>query len=85
MILKLADADRDQCAREFGAKRFEPMPGRAMGQYIVVPETILKSPSLLDAWLRKSHRYVAAIPAKGSMKKTAKKTKTASSKRVRSR
>jgi len=85
MILKLAEADRDECSREFGAKPFEPMPGRAMGQYIVVPEKVLQSPSLLDAWLRKSHRYVAAMPPKESVKKPVKKSKTPSSKRVRSR
>jgi TfoX/Sxy family transcriptional regulator of competence genes len=85
MILKLADGDRAECTREFGAKPFEPIPGRAMGQYIVVPPAILESPSMLDAWLRKSHRYVAGMPSKASVKKTAKKSKTGSAKRVRAR
>ena len=85
MILKLSEADRAACAREFGAKPFAPMPGRAMGQYIVVPEAILQSPSLLDAWLRKSYGYAAALPPKRAAKKAATKKKTASTKRVRSR
>ena len=85
MILKLSEADRAACAREFGAKPFAPMPGRAMGQYIVVPEAILQSPSLLDAWLGKSYRYAAALPSKRTAKKTAARKKRASTKRVRSR
>jgi len=77
MILKLAEADRDECTREFGAKPFEPMPGRAMGQYIVVPDAILKSPALLDTWLQKSYRYVAALPQKRGAKTTPKRTRAA--------
>ena len=85
MILKLSEADRAACAREFGAKPFAPMPGRAMGHYIVVPEAILDSPSLLDAWLQKSYRYAAALPQKQGAKTTAKKSKPTSTRRVRSR
>jgi len=85
MILKLSEADRAACVREFSAKPFEPMPGRAMGQYIVIPQAILESPSLLGAWLRKSHRYVSAMPSKGSAKKAVKKAKTGSTTRVRAR
>jgi TfoX/Sxy family transcriptional regulator of competence genes len=87
MILKLSEADRAACAREFGAQPFAPMPGRAMGQYVVVPEAILQSPSLLDAWLRKSYRYAAALPPKraAKAKTSTKKAKVGSRKQARSR
>ncbi len=64
MILRLSEQDRAECARQFGARRFEPMPGRPMREYVEVPEKILKSPTLLDTWLSKARDYAAALPPK---------------------
>jgi TfoX/Sxy family transcriptional regulator of competence genes len=64
MILRLSEPDRAACASQFGARRFEPMPGRPMREYIEVPERMLKSPKLLDTWLRKARDYAAALPPK---------------------
>ena len=33
------------------AKAFEPMPGRAMKEYVVVPDAVIKSPAKLRAWI----------------------------------
>ncbi len=64
MILRLSEQDRAACASQFGARRFEPMPGRPMREYVEVPEKILKSPALLDTWLRKARDYATALPPK---------------------
>jgi TfoX/Sxy family transcriptional regulator of competence genes len=64
MILRLSEQDRTACASRFGARLFEPMPGRPMREYIEVPERMLKSPNLLDTWLRKARDYAAALPHK---------------------
>ncbi len=64
MILRLSERDRAVCAERFEARRFEPMPGRPMREYVEVPEQILKSPELLDAWLRKARDHAAALPPK---------------------
>ena len=85
MILKLSEADRDACAREFGAKPFEPMPGRAMREYITVPGAVLQSPSLLDAWLRRSYRYAASLGSKRTAKRTGTPAKAGPRKKVRGR
>jgi TfoX/Sxy family transcriptional regulator of competence genes len=37
-----------------GAKRFEPMPGRPMGDYVVLPPEVLDDDSMLNAWLEKA-------------------------------
>jgi len=87
MILKLSEADRDACAREFGAKPFEPMPGRPMREYIAVPDAVLRSPTLLDSWLRRSYGHAAALPAKRAAKTQApaKEAKGGGRKQARTR
>ncbi len=63
MMLRLSSADRTLIAKK-GAKPFEPMPGRLMTEYIVVPESILKSPRQLNTWLAKSLGYARSLPPK---------------------
>ena len=46
------------------AKVFEPMPGRAMKEYVVVPEAVIKSPAKLRAWIDHAHDCAKALPAK---------------------
>ncbi|TME59968.1 MAG: TfoX/Sxy family protein [Chloroflexi bacterium] len=48
------------------AKPFEPMPGRAMTGYIVVPDAIAKSPAKLREWIGEAHDYAKTLPAKGA-------------------
>ena len=62
MIVRLSDADRE-AARRDGARPFEPMPGRPMREYVVVPEAA-REPSTLRAWLAKAHTYAASLPPK---------------------
>lgn len=46
------------------AKTFKPMPGRAMKEYVVVPEAVIKSPAKLRAWIDHAYDYAKALPAK---------------------
>jgi TfoX/Sxy family transcriptional regulator of competence genes len=46
------------------AKSFEPMPGRAMKEYLVVPDAVIKSPAKLRAWIDHAHAYATKLPAK---------------------
>jgi TfoX/Sxy family transcriptional regulator of competence genes len=63
MIVRLSNADREALGRE-GARAFEPMPGRPMREYVVVPEAIRDSPSRLRPWLVRAHAYAASLPPK---------------------
>jgi TfoX/Sxy family transcriptional regulator of competence genes len=63
MIVRLSDADRE-AARHDGARPFEPMPGRPMREYVVVPDAVRASPSTLRAWLAKAHDYAASLAPK---------------------
>lgn len=46
------------------AKSFEPMPGRPMKEYVVVPDAVVKSPAKLRAWVDRAHAYATKLPAK---------------------
>ena len=46
------------------AKSFEPMPGRPMKEYVVVPEAVVKSPAKLRLWIDHAHEYAKELPAK---------------------
>jgi TfoX/Sxy family transcriptional regulator of competence genes len=63
MIVRLSATDRQMLGQE-GARPFEPMPGRAMREYVVVPAAICESPSALRSWLAKAQAYAASLPPK---------------------
>jgi TfoX/Sxy family transcriptional regulator of competence genes len=46
------------------ARAFEPMPGRAMKEYLVVPDAVVKSPAKLRLWIDHAHEYAKTLPAK---------------------
>jgi len=66
MILRLSEQDRTILLQERGARIFEPMPGRPMREYVVVPESILASPPKLSEWLNRAQAYARTLPAKSS-------------------
>jgi TfoX/Sxy family transcriptional regulator of competence genes len=64
MVLRLPDEQRTEFLRLKGAKQFEPMPGRAMREYVVVPKVLLNAPGELHKWVEKSLAYGSSLPAK---------------------
>ncbi len=64
MVLRLPDEHRVKFLRLKGAEQFEPMPGRVMREYGVVPKVLLKAPEQLREWVEKSLFYVLSLPAK---------------------
>ena len=64
MVLRLPDEERTEFLRLKGAKQFEPMPGRVMREYVVVPKVLLNAPEQLRGWVEKSLAYVSSLPAK---------------------
>ena len=69
MILRLSPDDLNTFLKLPGSHPFEPMPGRPMREYAVVPATILSVESELVEWLGKSFDYVNALPPKQPKKK----------------
>jgi len=63
LVLRLADADREELL-SVGGKPFEPMPGRIMTGFALAPESFVRRPKELRAWLDRSIEYAASLPPK---------------------
>jgi TfoX/Sxy family transcriptional regulator of competence genes len=65
-ILRLPPAERETFIQQQGSHLFEPMPGRPMREYVVVPKSLLKSGPQLDDWLGKAMAYAQSLPPKAA-------------------
>jgi TfoX/Sxy family transcriptional regulator of competence genes len=81
MIVRLSESDRETLAAIPGAARFEPMPGRPMREYMVLPASIVGTPAKSREWLERARGFVATLPPKKAGK--AAKRKPAPAKRKR--
>ncbi len=52
-----------------GATPFEPMQGRVMKDYVVVPETAYSDSNELGRWLSRSFEFTSTLPEKEKKKK----------------
>ncbi|HEX9067029.1 MAG TPA: hypothetical protein VF843_18105 [Streptosporangiaceae bacterium] len=68
LILRLAESDRAEFTDSHGATAFEPMPGRPMKGYVIVPPGLVYDDSVND-WVRRSRAYAEQLPAKKRTKK----------------
>ncbi|HLE59882.1 MAG TPA: TfoX/Sxy family protein [Candidatus Limnocylindria bacterium] len=62
-VIRLPDAARSELAGA-GAIPFEPMPGRPMREYLVLPESLVNDPDALRPWLERALAHVASLPPK---------------------
>jgi TfoX/Sxy family transcriptional regulator of competence genes len=69
MMVRLSPDDLAKFREKTGAALFEPMPGRVMREYIVVPTATLKSNAELQALLADALRYASSLPAKSRQAK----------------
>jgi len=74
MILRLSEQDRKAFLKLKQAHQFEPMPGRIMREYVLVPSWMLENTNQLNEWIKKSLTYVSSLPPKvKKMKKSSEK------------
>jgi TfoX/Sxy family transcriptional regulator of competence genes len=66
VFVRLSESDCQEAAKIRGARPFEPMPGRPMKQYLVLPPSLLSKPSLSRKWVGRSISFVVALPPKKS-------------------
>ena len=62
-VVRLPDDARAELAAA-GGTPFEPMPGRPMRDYLILPQPILDDAAQLQAWLDRSLAYTEGLPAK---------------------
>ena len=74
LFVRLSEEDRRALAAESGCEvAFEPMPGRIMKDYAVLPESVHGEPARLARWLDRSYAHVSSLPpkeGKGEAKKS---------------
>src|SRR5262249_61136587 len=68
LILRLAEPDRAEFLSRYDAALFEPMPGRPMKEYVVVPPALAASGEV-DGWVRRALAYAERLPANKGRKK----------------
>lgn len=70
LFMRLSDADTTEIIKNCqGITAFEPMPGRAMKSYVVLPKTVYSDDKTFAEWLDKSIKYASELPPKKGGKK----------------
>jgi TfoX/Sxy family transcriptional regulator of competence genes len=74
IAVKLPDDQAAELLRVKGAGPFEPMAGRQMKGYVLIPESWHKNTAKAEEWVARSLAFAGSMPAKAKApKKTAKK------------
>ena len=72
-FVRLSDADRAVLLRLPGAGPFEPMPGRPMGRYVVLPPSIVAGDDrTLRGWVDRAVEFGRNLPPKASKARKAR-------------
>src|SRR6185295_2929223 len=85
MMVRLDDAERAELLALPGAMPFEPMPGRPMREYAVVPPALVAAQPRLAPWVARAFAYAVALPAKARKKRAPARKPAAKAKGHRSR
>lgn len=64
-------AEESIAVKEQGGRDFEPMPGRAMKGYVIVPKAWRNKPEASTAWIKRALELTAKMPAKAAPAKAA--------------
>src|SRR5215467_4054375 len=68
VVVRLSEARRTAAIQRDGARPFEPMPGRPMREYVVVPSAAAEDTATLRRWLAEALDYAATLPPKAKGK-----------------
>jgi hypothetical protein len=69
LFLRMSDEDMEEPFKAYdGVKPFEPMPGRAMKGYVVLPKSLYSNKSKFGELVQKSFKYASGLPSKQKKK-----------------
>jgi TfoX/Sxy family transcriptional regulator of competence genes len=74
LFVRLGPEARDNLLQEPGAHLLEPMPGRPMKEYVVVPPAIVDDAERLSPWLKSAADYARSLPPKEKKPKRTNKS-----------
>ena len=69
LFVRLPEEDRAELLEEDGASVFEPMKGRPMKEYVLVPAAWRREPEKTGGWVSRSLEWVGTMPEKKPRKK----------------
>src|SRR4051794_12893893 len=75
VFVRLSDDALQELFRSGESAPFEPMPGRAMKGYALVPESVVAEPRSLRSWIERSLEYSLTMPVKEKKPRAAKAKK----------
>ncbi len=64
VFFRLSEEDQTLAARVVGVRPFEPMPGRAMTGYLVLPPSVLRDSKESKKWVERAVRWTKSLPPK---------------------
>jgi TfoX/Sxy family transcriptional regulator of competence genes len=69
VFIYLSEPDREEFLNLPESKHFEPMPGRIMKEYVIIPIWLLEKKKELNQWIQRSLAYVSSLPPKEKKKR----------------
>jgi hypothetical protein len=62
-VVRLPDAEIEP-AKAAGAAAFEPMPGRPMKAFVIIPPNDVADDTAIEGWVRRGVEFAGSMPAK---------------------
>ena len=66
LFVRLSEEKRNDLLGNKGARLLEPMPGKPMKDYVVIPRAWLKQPDTVRKWIVSSLDFTSSLPPKKS-------------------
>lgn len=63
-VVRLGDVEREQLMKLDGSGPFEPMPGRPMKGFAVLPSSMMEDDRKLAGWIERAIAHAASMPRK---------------------
>lgn len=70
LFVRLPPGEREELLAEPGASQFEPLAGRKMREYVVVPRRLYTDRDALRQWVARGFAYALSLPVKESKQKS---------------
>jgi TfoX/Sxy family transcriptional regulator of competence genes len=64
LFVRLPEESREELLKRKGASVFEPMKGRTMKEYVVIPSSWKKRPETAKSWVARSFAWAKDLPPK---------------------
>ncbi len=68
LFVRLPDENRQELLKKKGASVFEPMKGRPMKEYVLIPKVWRNQPDIVRSWVSRSLEWASKLPQKKKTK-----------------